>query len=127
MKKRYIVLGGYEGHNASSALMIDGKIICASHEERFSKLKNDVGMPIQSMKYCLKEAGVTSDQIDEVMLCNDKFNKNGIANILLKRPALYSISDWIKENDLYWKKKLIDGENIDKKTRRFLCFVVVVC
>ena len=51
MKKRYIVLGGYEGHNASSALMIDGKIICASHEERFSKLKNDVGMPIQSMKY----------------------------------------------------------------------------
>ena len=101
MKKRYIVLGGYEGHNASSALMIDGKIICASHEERFSKLKNDVGMPIQSMKYCLKEAGVTSDQINEVMLCNDKFNKNGIANILLKRPALYSISDWIKENDLY--------------------------
>ena len=113
MKKRYIVLGGYEGHNASSALMIDGKIICASHEERFSKLKNDVGMPIQSMKYCLKEAGVTSDQINEVMLCNDKFNKNGIANILLKRPALYSISDWIKENDLYWKKKLINGENID--------------
>ena len=116
MKKNYIVLGGYEGHNASACIMINGKIIAASHEERFSKIKNDVGMPIKSMKYCMEEAGVKPNDIDEVMLCNDKFNKNGISNLLLKRPALYSISDWIKENELYWKKKLIEN---DKKIETY--------
>ena len=51
MKKPFIVLGIYEVHNASACLMIDGKIIAASHEERFSKIKNDVGMPIKAAKF----------------------------------------------------------------------------
>jgi carbamoyltransferase len=107
MKKDFIVLGAYEGHNASASIMKNGKIIAAAHEERFSKIKNDVGMPIKAMKFCMKEAKVDAKQINEVMLSNDKFNKNGVANIILKRPALYSIQDWIKENQVFWKKKLI--------------------
>ena len=105
--KPYIVLGIYEVHMASAAIMIDGKIIAASHEERFSKIKNDVGLPIQAAKFCMKAAGINAKDIDKVVLSNDKFNKNGIANILFKRPAIYSIEDWIYENEIYWKNKLI--------------------
>ena len=50
MSKPFIVLGIYEVHNASACLMIDGEIVAASHEERFSKTKNDVGASNQSSK-----------------------------------------------------------------------------
>jgi carbamoyltransferase len=110
MKKPFIVLGIYEVHNASACLMIDGKIIAASHEERFSKIKNDVGMPIKAAKFCMSYANIKPKDIDKVVLSNDSFNKNGVANILLKRPALYSIDDWIIENKKYWKNKLLHNK-----------------
>ena len=107
MKKPFIVLGIYEVHNASACIMIDGEVVAASHEERFSKIKNDVGMPIKAAKFCMEYANVKPSDIDKVVLSNDTFNKNGVANILLKRPALYSIDDWILENNKYWKNKLL--------------------
>ena len=41
MKKPFVVLGIYEVHNASACIMIDGEVVAASHEERFSKIKNE--------------------------------------------------------------------------------------
>ena len=102
-----IILGIYEVHNASAAIIIDGEVIVAAHEERFTGLKNDVGFPIHAAKFCMKSANVDPRQITAVAMSNESFNKNGVANIILKRPALYSISDWIKENEIYWKKTLL--------------------
>jgi len=48
-----IYLGIHGGHNASAALMRDGKIIFALQEERFTNLKNFYGYPFQSVKHCL--------------------------------------------------------------------------
>ena len=110
MKKRFVVLGIYEVHNASACIMIDGEVVAASHEERFSKIKNDVGMPIKAAKFCMEYANIKPSDIDKVVLSNDTFNKNGVSNILLKRPALYSIDDWITENEKYWKKKLLHNK-----------------
>ena len=39
---------------ASSCLMINGKVISAAHEERFSRIKCDVGFPFQAINYCIK-------------------------------------------------------------------------
>ena len=113
MKKRFIVLGIYEVHNASACLMIDGNIVAASHEERFSKIKNDVGMPIKAAKFCLNFANIKPEEVDEVAISNKSFNKNGIANVLLKRPAIYKIEDWNFENNFYWKKKLFEKSKVD--------------
>ena len=49
-----IYLGIYTGHNASAALMSNGKIIFALQEERFTNQKNFYGYPGQSIKYCLE-------------------------------------------------------------------------
>ncbi|MDC1124527.1 carbamoyltransferase C-terminal domain-containing protein [Pelagibacteraceae bacterium] len=49
-----IYLGIYNGHNASAALMQDGKIIYALQEERFTNLKNFYGYPAKSIEYCLE-------------------------------------------------------------------------
>ena len=111
MSKPFIVLGIYEVHNASACLMIDGEIVAASHEERFSKTKNDVGLPIKAAKFCMNFANIKPEDIDEVAISNISFNKNGIANVLLKRPALYSIEDW------NFKIIIIGKKTFDKKSR----------
>ncbi|EMO73747.1 hypothetical protein LEP1GSC127_0099, partial [Leptospira kirschneri str. 200801925] len=42
------ILGISDTHEAAAALMIDGKIIASSAEERFSRLKSDMGYPSQA-------------------------------------------------------------------------------
>ena len=49
-----IFLGINISHNASAALMQDGKIIFALQEERFTNVKNFTGYPKQSIDYCIK-------------------------------------------------------------------------
>ena len=113
MSKSFVVLSMYEVHMASASIMVDGVVKAACHEERFSRLKNDVGFPLLAAKYCMKEAGISPSDIDEVAICNHEFNKNGVANIMFKRPATYTIEEWLEENSKYWHPKLVDGKKID--------------
>jgi carbamoyltransferase len=64
-----IVLGlsGALGHDASAAILVDGKIIAAAEEERFIRDKHAKNhWPYEAAKFCIKQAGITSDQIDIV-------------------------------------------------------------
>ena len=53
-------------HDSAAALLKDGHVIAAVEEERFSRKKFDDDFPYKSIKWCLDEAGITSDQIDSV-------------------------------------------------------------
>ncbi len=53
-------------HDAAAAIICDGKLIAAAHEERFTRKKHDAGFPKKAIEYCLGEAGVTIDQVDYV-------------------------------------------------------------
>lgn len=64
-----IILGlsGAVGHDASAAILVDGKIIAAAEEERFLRDKHAKNkFPLESAKYCLKEAGIAPEQVDIV-------------------------------------------------------------
>jgi carbamoyltransferase len=64
-----IILGlsGAVGHDASAAILVDGKIVAAAEEERFIRDKHAKNkFPYEATKYCLKEAGVRPDQVDVV-------------------------------------------------------------
>jgi len=64
-----IILGisGAVGHDASAAILVDGKLIAAAEEERFIRDKHAKNLfPIEAAKYCLKQAGVRPDQVDVV-------------------------------------------------------------
>src|SRR5438105_4922175 len=60
------VLGIYEGHNATAALLKDGKIIGCVSEERFSGKKNQIGFPRMSIDYLLTEHGLRGKDISLV-------------------------------------------------------------
>lgn len=53
-------------HDSAAALVVDGKIVAAAQEERFTRIKHDPAMPVNAIEYCLAEAGLTPDQLDYV-------------------------------------------------------------
>lgn len=109
---QYVVLALYEVHMASAALMIDGVVVAAAHEERFSRLKNDVGFPLLAARFCLEKAGIEPHEVDAVPMLNEYFDPNGLANVLFKRMAVYNQEDWIRENELFWGPKLIEKQDL---------------
>jgi carbamoyltransferase len=53
-------------HDSAAALIVDGRIVAAAQEERFSRKKHDAGFPSAAVAYCLKEAGLELTQVDFV-------------------------------------------------------------
>jgi carbamoyltransferase len=53
-------------HDSAACLVVDGEIIAAAQEERFTRVKHDHRFPGNAVLYCLKEAGLTPEQIDYV-------------------------------------------------------------
>ena len=54
-------------HDAAAALVVDGNIVAAAQEERFSRRKHDPSFPGRAVAYCLEEAGLTSEDLDYVV------------------------------------------------------------
>jgi carbamoyltransferase len=53
-------------HDSAACLLVEGKIVAAAQEERFTRKKHDAGFPARAVEYCLTEGGVTIDDIDLV-------------------------------------------------------------
>jgi len=53
-------------HDSAACLLIDGEIAAAAQEERFTRVKHDYRFPINAVRYCLNEAGLTPFQLDYV-------------------------------------------------------------
>jgi carbamoyltransferase len=53
-------------HDSAAALLVDGEIVAAAQEERFTRQKYDERFPLHAIEYCLKEAGIDASQLDYV-------------------------------------------------------------
>ena len=53
-------------HDAAAALVIDGEVVAAAQEERFSRKKHDAGFPARAVRYVLREAGLKPEDLDAV-------------------------------------------------------------
>ncbi|MCP3982177.1 MAG: carbamoyltransferase [bacterium] len=53
-------------HDSAAALIVDGEIVAAAQEERFTRKKHDFEFPAHAIRYCLDEAGLTPEQLDYV-------------------------------------------------------------
>jgi len=73
-----IILGLNAYHaDSSAAIFVDGRMIAATEEERFRRVKHWAGFPSQAIAFCLKEAGVTLDQVDHITIGRDPAAKLG--------------------------------------------------
>lgn len=62
-------------HDSAAAIIIDGEIIAAAQEERFTRKKHDPSYPKNAINYVLSEAGITFDQLDYVAFYDKPFLK----------------------------------------------------
>ncbi len=72
-------------HDAAACLVIDGEIIAAAQQERFSRKKHDLNMPIDAIAFCLGEGKISAQNIDYIvyydnpLLTLDRYMKNILA------------------------------------------------
>ena len=62
-------------HDAAAALIIDGEIIAAAQEERFTRVKHDSKLPKNAINFCLEYAGVELKEIDLISFYDKPFSK----------------------------------------------------
>jgi len=54
-------------HDAAAALLHDGVLVAAAEEERFTRRKHDFGFPEKAIEFCLRQAGISSQDLDYVV------------------------------------------------------------
>jgi carbamoyltransferase len=102
-------------HDSAAALLVDGRIVAAAQEERFTRRKQDARFPEQAIAYCLAEAGIMLDAVDYVVFYEKPFLKFerlletyvGFAPQGYRSFAM-AIPVWIREK--LFQKNLIRGE-----------------
>ena len=62
-------------HDSAAAFVCDDVIVAAAQEERFTRIKHDESFPTNAIKYCLKEANCSLEQIDHVVFYEKPFLK----------------------------------------------------
>jgi carbamoyltransferase len=62
-------------HDSAAALVIDGEVVAAAQEERFSRIKHDSALPISAAQFCLEQAGLGIDDVDHVVFYEKPLRK----------------------------------------------------
>jgi carbamoyltransferase len=62
-------------HDSAAAILVDGELVAAAQEERFSRKKHDAGFPENAIRYCLEEAGLELSGVDQVVFYDKPFLK----------------------------------------------------
>jgi carbamoyltransferase len=62
-------------HDAAACLLVDGELVAATQEERFTRKKHDADFPLHAIRYCLKEAKLNVQDIDYIVFYDKPFLK----------------------------------------------------
>jgi len=103
-----IVLGIHDGHNASAALFVEGRLAAAVCEERLSRCKNEYGFPARAIRQCLLLAGIETEQIDRVAMATRHLPPK---YFLVKRNANFTKEDYWREQTEYWYPRIYERKN----------------
>ena len=93
-------------HDSAACLVKDGEIMAAAQEERFTRKKHDFNFPVNAIKYCLKEAGISCNDLAYVAFYDKPFLKfeRILETYLAFAPA--GIKSFITSMPLWLKHKL---------------------
>lgn len=102
-------------HDSAAALLKDGELFAAAQEERFTRIKHDHDFPLNAIKFCLKEAGISINDVDYVAFYDKPFIKfERILETYLSFP-FSGINSFIKAIPLWIRKKLWIPDLIKKE------------
>ena len=117
-------------HDSAAAIIVNGRIIAAAQEERFTRKKNDSSFPLEAVRYCLEEADIHISDVSAIVFYDKpllKFERL-LETILLNTPRglsqfVSSMTVWVKEKlflENTIKRELKKVEGFDPKKCRLL-------
>ena len=59
-------------HDAAAALIVDGQLVAAAEEERFTRKKHDYGFPANAIRFCLERGMIEGQDLDVVRVVGDE-------------------------------------------------------
>ena len=119
-------------HDSAAALVVDGRIVAAAQEERFTRKKHDAGFPAGAIQYCLEEAGIELSALDHIVFYDKpllKFERLLETYLAFAprgfRSFIRAIPIWLKEK-LFLKRtlksELAELGGLDEKDLPMLMF-----
>lgn len=101
------VLGvSYGYHDSTASLVIDGQVVAASAEERFTRQKHDSNFPAYAIDYCLSMAGLSTAEVDQVVFHEDPHAKFARVLTTSLAPFPTSRSEFVNSMKAWMGRKL---------------------
>jgi carbamoyltransferase len=83
----------HHGHDSTAVMVCDGKVVAGIEEERLSRAKHTNKLPVNAIQYCLRETGLSFDDIDRLAYYVDERHADGIARTyVLQNPRTRAFS-----------------------------------
>lgn len=104
-----IVLGINDGHQSSAAIFVDGRLVAALAEERFTRRKNEHGYPTHAIGACLQIAGMKATDLDRVAVATKSLPP---AYFAIRRDSDFTIKDFWREQTDYWYPVIYENRKL---------------
>lgn len=105
MTKKILGISAYY-HDSAATITVDGKIVAAVQEERFTRLKHDPSFPQNAVAYCLAQAGCTVSELDAIIFYDKPLLKFERLLETYFANAPFGIKSFIRAMPIWLKEKL---------------------
>jgi carbamoyltransferase len=103
-------------HDSAACIVIDGNVLAAAQEERFSRKKHDPRFPRNAINYCLEEGGITTKDLDYVVFYDKPFLTFERLLMSYLTVAPKGLRSWLESMPLWIGQKLHIPDLIEKET-----------
>ncbi len=114
-------------HDAAAALLVDGEIVAAAQEERFTRTKHDARFPQEALDYCLAHAGLAPEEIDHVGFFDKPLRKLDRQLQTYAAFAPHGLRSFLETMPAWIKRKLHHPREIRRGLQRRYTKPIVFC
>ncbi len=114
MSKAILGVSAYY-HDSAAALIVDGEIVAAAHEERFTRKKQDSGFPVNAINYVLDEAGLRLSDISAVAFYDKPYIKFERILETYHSFAPEGLNSFLSGIPVWIKEKLLMRQNLSRE------------
>ncbi|MCF8253166.1 MAG: carbamoyltransferase [Bacteroidia bacterium] len=105
-------------HDSAAAILVNGTVVAAAQEERFTEVKNDASFPLNSITYCLKEAKINSSDLDAIVFYDKPFLKFERLLDTYFETAPRGFQSFIQSMPIWLKEKVFLKSKIKKEIKQ---------
>ncbi len=93
-------------HDSAAAMCVDGRIVAAAQEERFTRKKHDARFPTEAIRYCIEETGIDPSEIDHVAFYDNVYlSFDRLIHTFLTRP-IAGFRSWFRDTEKFFSQNL---------------------